>query len=360
MKSLKLLAAACLAIALVGCSRSKGKGENQWSVEGTIDGGSDQTVYLARYLSGQWVVIDSTTVDNDGSFSIIRNRMNYPDTYLLALGNDFKNTIEFPIDSVETVTIKASATAFGAGELAGSKSADLFNKVNDIIGASVKEKGTEATIADVELKRRLYDEIIMTEPGNLAAFYVINKVIDGKPLFDPSRSFDFNIIRAVANLYNQYRPADPRTAALKQLVRPKGQVIAEEIGFPDISLMGLDGNNRNLSELVGNGKPVILCFTAYSLDNAPALNTLLSLAYGQGDADVYQVSFDNNEMTWRETANNLPWTCVYNTANDGDRVLRTYNVGAIPTLFIIDRDGKIAERIEGTSISDLQSIIKKY
>lgn len=328
----------------------------RWTVSGTIEGAPDTTVYVARYVGNRWVAIDSARTDADGAFSISKERMDYPDIYRVALGAD--DSIEFPIDSVESVTVKATAGSLATGVIGGSQSAELMQKANDIIAGAISADGAQATVSDSTLKRRLYDEIIMAAPGNIAAFQVITKVVDGKPLFNPEARFDFNIIRAVANMYNQYRPADPRTAILAGLVRPKSTVVAQEVSFPEISLMGLDGKNRKLSDLTGHGKPVVVCFTAYALDITPALNQTLAFAYHNGDADIYQISFDANEMTWRETANNLPWTCVYNTAADGDRVLRTYNVGDIPTIYIIDRNGNLAERVE--DLSKLESTIKKY
>ncbi|MDE6831861.1 MAG: hypothetical protein K2J07_03920 [Muribaculaceae bacterium] len=238
-----------------------------------------------------------------------------------------------------------------------SPTADLIQRANDIISEALRTSSEQAVAADSALKRRLYNEIITPAPGDLAAFYVITRNIGSQTLFDPSNRFDLKIIRAVANFYSQYRPNDPRTAELTNLVAPRGATaVAQEIGFPDLSLMGLDGSMRSLSELTGKGKPVIVCFSAHTLESAPVVNQALAFAWHNGLADIYQISFDPNEVAWRETATNLPWTSVYNT--QGDRPLRTYNVTTLPTLFIIDRQGSLAERVD--DIAQLQNILKRY
>ena len=339
---------------MAACSGNK-KADSQWSVSGKIDGADSRTVTLQRFAGNRWVTIDSARTGADGSFSIAKGRMDYPDFYRISYSG---NILYFPVDSTEDITIAADTADFAKGRISGSRSADLMQLANDIIDQAIAASSEQAVAADSALKRRLYDEVIAPAPGDLTAFYVITRNVGNRTLFDPANRFDLKIIRAVANLYTQYRPYDPRTAELANLVRPRSAAVAEEIGFPDISLMGLDGNKRSLSELTQKGKPVILCFSAHSLESAPVVNQALAFAWHNGLADIYQVSFDPNEVAWREVATNLPWTSVYNTTADGDRVLRTYNVGALPALFIIDRDGQLTERID--DISQLQSVLKKY
>ncbi len=349
-----IFAAAALTALMAACSGS-GKSDSQWSVSGKIDGADSRTVTLQRFAGNRWVTIDSARTDADGSFSIRKNRMDYPDFYRLCY-ND--NVLYFPIDSTESVTVEADTVNFASGRIAGSQTADLVQRANDIIAEALAVSSEQAVATDSALKRRLYDEIITPAPGDLAAFYVITRNVGNRTLFDPADRFDFKLIRAVANFYAQYRPADPRTAELRSLVLPRVTAVAQEVGFPEISLMGLDGNQRLLSDLTGKGKPVIVCFSAHSLESAMAVNQALAFAWHEGLADIYQISFDPSEVAWREVASNLPWTSVYNTTADGDRILRSYNVGSLPTLFIIDRQGSLAERVD--DISQLQSLLKKY
>lgn len=354
MKISRILAPLALAAVIAACSG--GDSAPRWSVNGTLAGAEGENLLLQRFVAGRWVTIDSTRIAADGTFGISRARMDYPDFY--RIGFEGGDPLYFPIDSTETVTVTATDSILSHARIGGSRSADYIQAANDLIDSVVAAKGASAALADADLKRRLYDEVILPSQADLAPFYVITRTIDGRLLFDPADKQDFNIIRAVANFFNQHRPNDPRTEELRRLVLPSGTLVAEEIGFPEISLMGLDGADKKLSSLVGHGKPVIVCFSANTLETAPAINQTLAFAWHNNLADIYQISLDPNEVAWREVAANLPWTSVYVTPNAGDRVLRDYNVASIPTLFIIDRKGQLAERV--TDISTLESLLKKY
>ena len=69
---------------------------------------------------------------------------------------------------------------------------------------------------------------------------------------------------------------------------------------------------------------------------------------------IYQVCLDFDENFWKVSANNLPWTVV----RDRDILLdqnglvqysgaaALYNVTAIPTVFVMGRDGGVIDRVE--------------
>lgn len=354
MKAGSFIIAGLLAALTAACSGND-KSASQWTVNGHLEGADGHTVALQRFVSNRWVTIDSARTAADGSFSITKGRMDYPDFYRLNYRGD---VIYFPIDSTGCVTVEADTLHFADGRISGTPSAELMQRAADIIAEAIAASSEQAVAADTMLKRRLFTEIIEPAPGDLAAFYVITRNVGNRTLFDPSERPDIRYIRAVANYYSMYRPDDPRTAELVRLVAPGVSVAADEVGYPDLSMMGLDGSKRAISELTGKGKPVIVCFSAHSLESAPLVNQSLAFAWHNGEADIYQISFDPNEVVWRETASNLPWTSVYNTSADGDRALRAYNVGSLPTLFIIDRNGLLVERIEDISL--LETILKKY
>ena len=74
--------------------------------------------------------------------------------------------------------------------------------------------------------------------------------------------------------------------------------------------------------------------------------------------EIYQVSVDPDEFKWRQSAKNLPWITVYNSSVDGTDNLIRYNVTNLPTAFIINRNGEIAERVN--DITKLESTLNKY
>ncbi len=113
---------------------------------------------------------------------------------------------------------------------------------------------------------------------------------------------------------------------------------------------------RSLHEITEKGRPVILNFTAYTAEWSPAFNIVLNKVYekyrSQG-VEIYQVSLDTDEYAWKQTAANLPWICVLNNlSTDGNINLINYNVTAIPTTYVINRQGVIAERVSDISELD--------
>ena len=189
----------------------------------------------------------------------------------------------------------------------------------------------------------------------------------GVSLFNPADKNDLKIIGAVANAYNTYRPLDPRTNYLKNLFignkkasLPGDTIVAPETTMIDIELMDRQGQVQSLQKVAEKNKVVILNFTAYSGDYSPALNMELNKIYskhhGQG-LEIYQIGFDEKEYDWRQSAVNLPWITVYNSATDGVQALASYNVGSLPAAYII-QNGEIRERV--TDATKMEQIVAKY
>ncbi|MDE7145409.1 MAG: hypothetical protein K2O30_04575, partial [Duncaniella sp.] len=87
-----------------------------------------------------------------------------------------------------------------------------------------------------------------------------------------------------------------------------------------------------------------------------ALNDVYSKYHNQG-FEIFQVSLDENEYAWKQTAKNLPWITVLNSVADGPQILSQYNVSTLPTIFLFNRRGELVERV--TDISKLDSAIAK-
>lgn len=348
----KIISFATVLLVATACSHT-----DKWSVSGNITGADGKLLTLERTFNGHWSVVDSVRLDEKGKYHFESEPAGYPDIYRLTVDG---TSAYFPVDSLENVTLDADlATLATSYELSGSDDARLMSQVNSIISAN------SGILTDSVAKREL-SNIILDNMGSIVSYYLINKEIGNKALFSPFNKNDLRVIGAVVNAFSTLRPNDPRTRALTQsyLAARRAQsttttqVEAIEIGFPEISLTGIDGKTHSLTDLTGKGRPVILNFTAYSADNSPAVNVALASIYNEGGVDIYQVSIDADEYAWREAARNLPWTTVLKSPRDGDRVLRDYNISSIPQSFIIDGNGQLRERVD--NISDLSSLVKKY
>lgn len=362
MKIKSLILPVVAIAALSSCS------EKQWSAEGTIAGGEGKEIIVeVPNGKGGWYPIDTVAIGANGAFKLSGIPFGHPELLRLTIDGE---AIYLPIDSIESVTVSANASNIGSSaKLSGAPAAESMQKVNDLIAAAITKNGAENVALDQDLKRRLAEEILH-DPSSIVAYYLVFHRVGNQLLFSPEDKSDLRIIGAVANAFTQYRPNDPRTAMLKDLYLSNRRrtapgsgetMVAQEIQYPEISLMDENGKVRNLSDLTGNGKLVVLSFIAYTDENSPAFNVALNKvysAYQSQGLEIYQIGFDADEFTWKQSAKNLPWVTVYNSPKDGDKVVADYNVGALPALFIFNRQGDLVERVE--SLNTLENSVKRY
>lgn len=354
---MRTLCGVLTAALLASCS-----GKNEWTVNGKIEGAEGQTMILESSENGRWFVIDSIKINDVGQFTAHHKAAGYPDIYRLRLGD---KTLYFPIDSIETVTVVTRADAFdNEYTISGSSSAERLMAADRMVMEAVR-KGGSGVSGDSVLKREL-SQLLLQNPAGIVSYYIINKQIGGVPLFNPSNKSDLRVIGAVANAYTQFRPNDPRTAYLTRLFLSNRKsatatdtIQANEVNLINIDLLDRNGKHQELAKVARQNPVVVLNFTAYEAEFSPALNVALNRVWerhhGNG-LQIYQVSVDGNEVLWRQASKNLPWITVYNPANDS-RALTLYNVGGIPTTFIIS-NGVLVERLE--DVNKLESAVAKY
>lgn len=351
-------------IAIVALTACNG---NKFHIDGTLEGASDTTTLILEQSSnGEWFIIDSVKVSKDGKFSISAEAPEVPSIFQLRLNDQ---TIYFPIDSLDHLTITAKLPNFASDfTVSGSEHAEQVMKIDKEAMQFAGGKGTEAE------RQAWKDKLarqIAADPASIVAYYTINKYIDGKPLFDPMNDSDLRFIGAVANAFNSFRPDDPRSEYLKNVLldgqrrrrvvqASSDTVYAEVASIIDIKLQDYTGKEYSLVDVASRNRVVVLNFTAYAAEFSPQLNKLLNDIYqkynGQGLA-IYQVSLDQDNVVWREAAKNLPWITVLDPLNINSTNVGTYNLSGIPTSFII-RGGEIVERVEDAS--QLKAAVAKY
>lgn len=355
----KFIFGAIAALAMTSC------GGAGWSVTGTVNGAEKGTkMAVEAYNAGIWYVVDSVEIGNDGKFAYKANAP-MPSIDILRLTLPGKGSVCFPVDSVDAITLDADAATFGTGhKLGGSDIAHTFAVVDSIA----------ASTTDVaELQRKLAG-FITTDTTGIVAYYTVGKSVGNTPVFNPADNLGNRLYGAATQVYAHYRPNDPRGLALQQAYfngrQALGKIIpeapeqvfeVEETGLIDIKRYDNKGVLQSLSEVAQKGKVVLLSFTDYSLPNSPSYNNILNDLYTLYSAkgfEIYQIAFDADEVSWKEAALNLPWITVWNSSSDGVGALASYNVGALPTTFIIDRKGDLGARV--VDPADLPKQIAKY
>lgn len=355
-----LLFVVIAALTAVSCSNDK------WSVDGKVSDGAGKTLVLEASHNGKWYGLDSVVLDGGGRFEMSQAPTGYPDIYRLRLGGDM---VYFPIDSLETVTLTASAGTFGTDyTLSGTKAAETLFEVDRKLAAAVKQCG-EAALANDSLLKRELSGMLLGDPSGVVAYYIVNKRVGNTPVFNPENKRDLRIIGAVANAFVQFRPTDPRTAYLSQLylsyrkstVQAVDTIAVAETPLIDFELTDENGKSRRLSEIASHGKVVLLNFTIYDVERSPEYNRQLASIYNSlhdSGLEVVQVAIDDDQFGWAKSAKNLPWTTLYLPESRRAGVLMSYNVGQIPATFIIDRKGDLVERVD--DIDQVRKAVGRY
>ena len=236
IKSMLLTAAA--AAILTACSGPSFK------VEGTVEGADDASLVLERAnASGLWLAIDSTHTGSDGHFSLSVDAPEHPDLYRLSYGGGY---IYLPVDSIETLTLTASAKDFGKDfTLTGSDQANLMTQMQQRLSRLPMDKPDSVAA----FKRWVLSNVVLAAEGrpSVMQYYALTANVGGRQLFDVNTPQDAQAFAAVATAYQQYRPDDPRAAMLKNIAleaqrnaaKAKGKktvLKAQQIEFFDITL----------------------------------------------------------------------------------------------------------------------------
>lgn len=334
------------ALALISCSNHKFK------IKGEIYGGEDKCIVLEKSdFQGRWIPVDSVHINKNGGFSLSFPTSGSPDIYRLSLNNQY---VYIPVDSTETITINTSYDKFGHDfSLTGSKNAEMMEKFEKELHALDTNNPDSLSV----FKRRVYSSYMKDFPGSILNYYILTKIIDDVPLYNPTDKTDSKYFAAVATGYQTARPNDPHTTllentalnALKQKNSEAGkfrEYEAQEISLIDMNLQNEKGEYVKLSDVAGKGKPVVVVFSLLNAEESPEFNIALAQIYKkhEGNVEFYNVSLDNDQYAWREAARNLPWITVYSPGQFTSPEAVKYNVFQIPSFYIYNANGELTNR----------------
>lgn len=357
---------------------------SHYTVKGVVSGADGQTVYFENVGVSSVETLDSAKLSASGKFKFSYPRPEYPDFFRLRLN---KQLINIAIDSTETIQVNADAGTFATSyTIEGSESSKALKDITlaqldanqeirklrkqyekkEIPDSVYKEKIMAAADAYKEVAKKY----IYSAPMSSAAYFALFQQIDGLLFFDLYDPADSKAFGAVATNFDHFYPNSPRSKQLYNLAMQSIKIIrsqrtpkelgidTEEVNFFDIALPDIHGKTVNLASLVKD-KVVIVNFTAYQTEWSPALNMglgeLYSKYHGQG-LEIYQVSLDSDLHFWKNAASNLPWTCVNDPQSVYSEIAGMYNVRQLPAIFILDRKGNLAKRVD--DIKTLESDVK--
>ena len=373
-KALLSIVATIMVLGLWSC----GEKEPKWTVKGTINGGADKVLLLEASANGRWYPVDTFNLIDEGGFYMQHPLKSHPDIYRLNLEGKM---IYFPYIADETIVVKADASHFDRDyKLVGSPQVETIVYIDSVINSYVDSARVEELLANHDLKKEFLRMAIEDSATMVVGNYLIARIVGDSLLLNPKNRQDFSKIRSITNVAKQYRPEDPRTKFLEAYfyeiygayhkpqvattaTTPTDTLFLSESGLPqDIKLYDTAGKAHSLAQISSAGDVTILSFVSYGEAIAPAYNLELRKVYDQykdRGLQIYQVSTDAHQSTWKIGSQNLPWISVHNSGSDASINLLKYNVNTnTPTTFIINRAGELVERVDDAS--QLASALKKY
>ena len=362
----KYLIAGIALFGLVACNSA-----DQFKIAGTVENAAKETMYLEHIGLLKTDLLDSVVLSKDGEFKFKAPRPEYPDFYRLRIG---AKTIDFAVDSCETITVKADAKSFASSyQLEGSQTSndiqqlrksvsDIQRKVNSItpeMSAAERNAKIAEITADIEKHKVMARQLILQNPRSAAAYFAIYQKVNNSYIFSPYVKEDKPYCAAVATSYNTFMPDYDRSKNLYGLVMDAIQTERKEranqewaeiinnasAGYINIELNDKNNKQRKLSEL--EGKVVLIDFSSYEMENSVQytfeLRELYNKYSGRG-FEIFQISLDRSKLLWEESVANLPWVCVRDENGPNTTFVSSYNVRAIPTLYLMNREGVIIGR----------------
>lgn len=303
---------------LASCSGSK------TFIEGKIEG-LPSTVYLYEYGWTSPVLVDSTTVTEDGSFKFKKGNKLQGEYGLRVDKENNRDVKRFFVDN-DPISINGNTEARHEIKVVGSVSDSLY-RVYRQAGGAMSQDTTKKYIG-------IYRDFVV-------APYIITRHMGNAT---PYQTMD-----SMLNLL----PSD----ILKTTFAKRARFLSDakrntQIGakFTEIEEADVNGTMHKLSDEVKKNKYTLLTFWASwcgdCRENVPFIKEAYDKYKDQGFG-VYSVSMDyskpewqgyleNNNMDWVNVSDVKGWDCV-----SADK----YFVKTITTTYIIDQDGKIVDKL---------------
>lgn len=367
------MAAATLAVMACGGSESKDAAEANVTVAGKLEASAGTEVVFGRLDKDQMLILDTLKTAADSTFKYELN-VAKGDPELVYVINDDESVAYLLLEAGDALTLDidlgGTATITGSPESVKLTELQMEHAQMEayFVGLAAEMENASAS-KQKSISRKLNEAYIeynktsrayvMQNSSSLTALAVLYRNIGGElPVFNEAN--DALLFNSVAGSLKKAYPksryvktlqavAEQRTAQFELQNRLQN---AEKIGFFDIELPGLDGQNKKLSEL--DAKVVLLYFWSSTSAgqnnfNIDVLKKLYNKYHSKG-FDIYQVSLDVDKVMWATTlmGQDLPWTNVCDIRGAASPYVQMYNLPGLPAPFLL----KNGELVDGEFVDE--------
>ena len=361
----KFISLAAIAFAVMSCGGPE-QAADVAKVDGVIEGAPASEVVIGKLDVNQLVILDTLTTDQDGKFQyeleVKKGNPEFVYVYYegakvasLLLEADDEVAVNVPVEGVPSVDGSEESAKLIQVELEHAAMSAIFaDYAAQLENASQSQY--DKVVRQMTDNYREYNKksikYVMENSHSLTAIPVLYRTLGDLPLFAMSTDAVLfsSIADSLATVYPESKfvkslraDADARMAELDLIRRIE---MAEEVGYLDIELPGLDGSMKKLSEV--DSKVVLLYFWTSSRANQNNFNIdvlkKLYNDYHKKGFDIYQVSLDVDKVHWATTVmgQNLPWTNVCDIRGAASEYVTLYNLQMLPAAFVIS-DGELVD-----------------
>ena len=357
----KIIAFAAAMFAIVSC------GSNA-RIDGTVTDATSSEVIVKLLNSNRYEVLDTVKTDASGHFTYKLDVVEGQPEFVYVFYKDRK-IASLLLEAGDKVSV--ASDTLGRYSVEGSEESVKLSEVEKAYAAALKEFEAIARKMDAASGQAEYEQLakdmtkvyvayyrdrvkyVMENSQSLTVIPVFYQTLgENLPLF--YQNTDAILFRNAADSLEAVYPDSKYVKALRKdaelrfgyLELQERLLDAEEIGYPEIELPGLDGKMIKLSDM--DSRVVIVCFwsAAQAQQNMFNIEFFKPLyeQYHKKGLDIYQVSLDVDKALWATTVKgqNLPWTNVCDSRGAQSPYVSLYNLSAIPAAFII-ADGELVD-----------------
>jgi peroxiredoxin len=336
------------AIAFTGC-KTKNDG---FSIIGHIEGIKDSTL-ITLYDLDQQINLDSAYSSN-GNFTL-SGKVEHPSSCWIQCENEYAN---IQVENLEMSFHSPLKNMHLNCSISGGKEQDLQNELKNL--QQVYDQAYMDALDHFMKKKYSSDEeklsLIMKINESQSASHDVY-VDFGKKHADSYMGL--NIVYKNRNsierdtltaIYENLPPAMKNTSTAKALNVYLFEEVAK-VGNPfiDFEVSTIDGDDFRLSSL--KGEYIYLCFWSAGCGPCRMENKYLSKHFTEIPENLSIVSFsvDKNANTWKSASESdrIFWHNISDMEGSKGRIKTQYQVQAIPTSFLIDKNGTIIKKFKG-------------